>query len=110
MDLKNVKFSVLLPILDRPDIVKGFSKAVDSIFKNSLMPSQVLVTVDGPVSESFKKLITQNELKYSLDIVWSEKKIGLDKALNLGLSKCKYEYIFRADGDDFNLENRFEIR
>ena len=38
------------------------------------------------------------------------KKIGLDKALNVGLSKCKYEYIFRADGDDLNLENRFEIQ
>ena len=110
MDLKNVKFTVLLPILDRKDIVKGFSKALESIYNNSLKPDQVLVTVDGPVSKSFKKIIEQNEIKYSLDIVWSEKKIGLDKALNLGLTKSNNEFIFRADGDDINLEERFETQ
>ena len=110
MELKNIKFTVLVPILDRPDIVEGFSKALDSIYENSIKPDQVLVTVDGPVSKSFRKIIKKNELKYSLDIVWSEKKVGLDKALNLGLTKCKNEFIFRADGDDFNKDNRFEIQ
>ena len=110
MNLKNIKFTVLLPILDREDIVKGFSKALESIYKNSLKPDQVLVTVDGPVSKSFKKIIEQNETKYSLDVVWSEKKIGLDKALNLGLTKSKNEFIFRADGDDINIKNRFEMQ
>ena len=110
MELKNIKFTVLVPILDRPDIVEGFSKALDSIYENSIKPDQVLVTVDGPVSKSFRKIIKKNELKYSLDIVWSEKKVGLDKALNLGLTKCKNEFIFRADGDDFNKANRFEIQ
>ena len=110
MKLKNIKFTVLVPILDRPDIVEGFSKALDSIYENSIKPDQVLVTVDGPVSKSFRKIIKKNEIKYSLDIVWSEKKVGLDKALNLGLTKCKNEFIFRADGDDFNKDNRFEIQ
>ena len=32
MNLKNIKFTVLLPILDRKDIVKGFSKALESIY------------------------------------------------------------------------------
>ena len=43
-------------------------------------------------------------------MVWCPKKVGLDKALNIALSKCKNELVFRADGDDINLKNRFEIQ
>ena len=37
-------------------------------------------------------------------------KVGLDKALNIGLKNCRNEIVFRADGDDINLENRFEMQ
>ena len=57
MELKNIKFSVILPILEREDIVKGFPMAIESIFQNTLIPDQVLVVVDGLVSKSFKGLI-----------------------------------------------------
>ena len=110
MNLKNVRFTVLLPVLDREDISNGLPSAVESIFNNSLKPDQVIVTVDGPTSYKFKKLLEFYENKYSLDLVWINKKVGLDKALNIGLSKCKNEIVFRADGDDYNLKNRFEIQ
>lgn len=110
MNLKKIKFSVLMPILERDDIIKGFPFAIESIISNSLLPDQVLVVVDGPVSRSFKYLIENYKNKYSLDLLWIPKKVGLDKALNLGLLKCKNEIIFRADGDDLNHEKRFEIQ
>ena len=110
MSLKNIKFSVLLPILDRADIIKGFPLSIESIFSNTLIPDQVVVTIDGPVSENFKRTILFYEAKYSLDLVWIREKVGLDIALNRGLEKCKNNFIFRADGDDINLENRFEIQ
>ena len=108
MNLKKIRFSVLLPILERNDIKKLFPLALKSIYMNTLLPSQVVVVVDGLVSNSFKDLVNFYSNYYSLDLIWTNKKIGLDKALNLGLSKCVYEYIFRADGDDINLRNRFE--
>ena len=110
MNLKEIKFSVLMPILEREDIIKGFPLALESIINNSLVPDQVLIVVDGPVSKSFKNLIEEYKNKYSLDLLWISKKVGLDKALNLGLLKCKNEIIFRADGDDLNHEKRFEIQ
>mgnify|MGYP001382162194 FL=1 len=110
MDLKKVKFSVILPILERKDILIGFPKAIESIFKNTLKPNQVLVIIDGLVSNSFRDLILNFERKYNLDLIWTEKKIGLDNALNLGLSYCRNEIVFRADGDDINLKNRFEMQ
>ena len=108
--LENQKFSVWLPVLDREDIVEGLPKALDSIFKNSLKPNQVLITIDGLVSDSFKKILLKFQKKYSLELFWINEKVGLDKALNLGIERCKNEYIFRADGDDVNDINRFKIQ
>ena len=57
MSPKNIKFTVLLPILERADIIKGFPLSIESIFLNTLIPDQVVVTIDGPVSENFKSTI-----------------------------------------------------
>ena len=108
MKLKEIKFSVVLPILERKDIVEGFPLAIESIFKNTLLPDQVVVVIDGLYTKSFEDTILKFEKKYFLDLIWCNKKVGLDKALNLALTKCKNEIIFRADGDDINLNYRFE--
>ena len=110
MEFNHIKFSVILPILDRTDIIKGFPIAVESIFQNTLIPDQLLVVVDGLVSKSFKDLIIKLEKKYLFDLIWLNKKVGLDKALNKALNKCRNEIVFRADGDDINLQNRFEMQ
>lgn len=110
MELKNIKFSVILPILERKDIVKGFPMAIESIFQNTLIPDQVLVVVDGLVSKSFKGLIMKLKKKYLFEIILLNKKVGLDKALNLALFNSRNEIVFRADGDDINIENRFEMQ
>ena len=110
MNLKTIKFTVLLPVLDREDIFKGLPSAIESIFNNSYKPSQVVVTIDGFASKKFKNLISLYEKKYSLDLIWIKNRVGLDKALNIGLTHCKNEIIFRADGDDYNINNRFEIQ
>ena len=110
MELKNIKFSVILPILERKDIVYGFPIAIESIFQNTLIPDQVLVVVDGLVSKSFKGLIMKLKKKYLFELMWLNKKVGLDKALNLALFNSRNEIVFRADGDDINIENRFEMQ
>ena len=108
MELKNIKFSVVLPILERDDIFDGFPLAIKSIFENTIIPSEVIVVVDGLVSKSFTDLIIKLEKKYFFDLIWCNKKVGLDKALNIAIDKCKNDIVFRADGDDINLKNRFE--
>ena len=110
MELKNIKFSVILPILERKDIVQGFPMAIESIFQNTLIPDQVLVIVDGLVSKSFKELIMKLKKKYLFELILLNKKLGLDKALNLALFNSRNEIVFRADGDDINIKNRFEIQ
>ncbi len=110
MEAIKVKFSVILPVLEREDIILGFPKAIESIYQNTIKPDQVVVTIDGNVSKYFEEIIKSYELKYQLDLVWIPSKVGLDKALNLGILKCRNEIIFRADGDDVNKKNRFQLQ
>ena len=102
------KFTVIIPIIDREDIVIGFPKAIKSVFDSTILPDQVLVVVDGPVSNHFYSLIIEQKEKYDLDLIWTKESVGLDKALNIAISNSKNEFIFRADGDDINKPNRFE--
>ena len=78
MDLENIKFSVLLPILDRPDIEDGFPFAIKSIFSNTLIPNQVVVVVDGPVNDQFRKLISRFKKDFNLDIIWNDENLNID--------------------------------
>ena len=110
MQYSEENFSVLLPILERVDIIKKLPSALKSIFANSIQPDQVVVTVDGKVSNNFEKFIKELESIYPIEIVWINKKVGLDRALNIGILKCRNEFIFRADGDDINLNDRFETQ
>ena len=71
MELKKIKFSVILPILERKDIVKGFPMAIESIFQNTLKPDQVLVVVDGLVSKSFNGLSMKLKKKYLFELLMS---------------------------------------
>jgi glycosyltransferase involved in cell wall biosynthesis len=102
------RFTVLMPILDRPDIAKILAQAVASVFDNTIRPKTLLLVVDGPVSESFKqKILTLRDID-SIEIVWTVKRVGLTQALNIGLSRIDTLWTFRADGDDINQKTRFE--
>ena len=52
MDIKNVKFSVILPVLERQDIKLGFPKAIESIFKNNITPDFFILTIDGKIPKN----------------------------------------------------------
>lgn len=97
-----------MPILDRPDIANMLSRAVSSVFDNTIRPKTLLLVVDGPVSESFKKKIFSLRDIKSIDIIWTGKRVGLTQALNIGLSRIDSLWTFRADGDDINESTRFE--
>ena len=101
-------FSVLLPTYNRADLYILFDKAINSIFSNSVVPSETIVVIDGPISPEFTVKINKYEKLYNLLVIWIPENVGLTKALNIGLSHITTKWVFRADGDDFNLPDRFE--
>ncbi len=106
--LKCEDFSILLPTYDREDLYHLFDKAIDSIFSNSILPKETIIVVDGPIKPEFREKIIKYEKLHDLSVIWLPENLGLTKALNIGLSHITTRWVFRADGDDFNLPDRFE--
>lgn len=83
-------------------------KAINSCLKNSMLPSQLLIIINGNVSNQKKLYLYELKKKFKFIEIFYCKKLGIQNALNYGIKKCKYDIIFRADADDFNFKNRFE--
>lgn len=103
-------FTVLMPTYDRDDLFTSFNKSVDSCLNNTLLPNAIIIVIDGPVREKFAEKIRSYQKHPLIEIVWLDKNVGLTRALNIGLKKVKTKYVFRADGDDVNRLNRFELQ
>lgn len=101
-------FSVLLPTFNREDLYLLFDRSIQSIFLNTVIPKETIVIVDGPVTLDFHDKIIRYKGLYALSVIWLPENVGLTKALNIGLSYVKTKWVVRADGDDFNLPDRFE--
>ena len=103
-------FSVLMPVYDRDDIVLAFDSAINSCLQNTVVPDEIIVVVDGPVRSDFVSKIKAFENKGQITAVWLSENMGITVALNQGLKHVNSRYVFRADGDDVNRLNRFEVQ
>lgn len=102
------KFSVLMSVYGS-DVPEHFEIAINSVFDQSLRPDQVVLIVDGGVSERLDEMIFRASRRYSnLEVYRLEVNSGLAKALNFGIKKCANNYIARMDADDYSLPDRFK--
>lgn len=103
------KFCVLMPISQRDDVYRIIDKAILSVYKNSIIPNQFIIIVDGPLNKKFIKKIYYYKKKFKIQIIWLKKKSkGITFPLNEGLAKVKTPFVARADADDINELDRFE--
>ena len=104
------KFSVLISVYKNENH-KYFSLALDSLLDQTLLPDEVVIVIDGPVSELIKGVIEQFADKYECtNIIELNENVGLSNALKIGLDHCKYDIVARMDSDDFSVKERFEIQ
>lgn len=105
-----MKFSVLISVYKNDDPV-FLGEALKSISTSqTVKPAQIVIVLDGPVSEEAHKIINdliQKESKIEFTVVPLESNKGLAAALNVGIDYCKYEWIARMDSDDISLPDRF---
>ncbi|MBD5174712.1 MAG: glycosyltransferase [Bacteroidales bacterium] len=102
-----MKYSVLTSVYknDNPAFVREAIKSI-SVYQ-TLPPSEIVLVVDGPVGEDINNVL--NELKSKipyLNVIRLDKNMGLGKALNVGLSHTKYEFVARMDSDDIAVPDR----
>ena len=105
-------FSILMSVY-RNDDPTFLGVAFDSIIKQSLLPNQIVLVIDGPVPPEVDKEVKELEVSCeAMDIQFScvrlETNVGLGLALNAGQNICTQDYIVRMDSDDFSRPNRLE--
>ncbi|MGS0696500.1 glycosyltransferase [Shewanella sp. 0m-4] len=106
--MSELNFSVLMSLY-HAEKSKYLDDCFDSLVTQTCLPNQIVLVLDGPVSDELLSVVYKWEDKFAdFCIVKLEKNVGLGKALNVGLSKCKFDLVARVDTDDINLSSRFE--
>ena len=109
MEKEKIKFSVLMPVYYKEKPL-FFEQALDSILNQTLLPDEIVIVKDGPLTKELDAVIEKYISKYSnlFNIVALEKNVGQGKARNAGLQVCKYDYIALMDSDDIADLTRFK--
>ena len=102
------KFTVLMSLYIKED-PKNLTQSLDSIFNQKIIPTEVVLVEDGPLTSELYGVIDIYTRKYSeLKVVKLPVNGGLGNALNEGLKHCSYELVARMDTDDICKPHRFE--
>lgn len=106
---KAEKFSVLMSVYSK-EKSEFFDAALKSVLTQTVMPNEIVICEDGPISEDLKNVIKKYKTKYPKIVrnISYPKNRGLGLTLHDGVLECKNEIIFRMDTDDISVNNRFE--
>lgn len=104
-------FSVLMSVYknEKPEYL---DKALTSVEKQTVIPDEIVLVEDGPISNSLKQVIIKHKNFFGKgfkDIISSQNR-GLGAALRLGTNYVSTNWIARMDSDDISVANRFELQ
>lgn len=107
----NYNFSVLMSVYIK-EKEEYFKQCMESVLNQTLMPDEIVIVEDGPVTDDLQKVINDYREKYPalIKIVLLKKNLGLGLALSHGVIACQNELIARMDTDDICVPERFETQ
>lgn len=100
-------FSVAMSVYSG-DKTKWLKEAVGSILNQTAAPSEIVLVVDGKISQELNNLICGYEQNPLFKIIRFDENQGLGKAMNKAIENCSYEIVARMDSDDISVPTRFE--
>ena len=101
-------FSVLISIYCKEN-PSWFHAALNSVFAQTVLPSEIVLVEDGPLTQELYAVIDEYKAKYPIfNIVKNERNLGLGLALRRGVKFCSNEIIARMDTDDIIPKELFE--
>jgi glycosyltransferase involved in cell wall biosynthesis len=104
-----MNFSVLMSVYknDNPQFLQ---EAINSILRQTLVPAEIVIIIDGKVPEEIETVLDKYKNKYGglFNIIQLKQNVGLALALRTGVLNCKYDLVARMDHDDICREDRFE--
>ena len=104
-----LKFSVLLSVYIN-DSLDQLVSAVESVIGQTRPPDQLVIVLDGPVSEPVREFVEslKQEKEFFCTVLDLKKNVGLGVALKFGLDYCEHDLVARMDADDISVATRFE--
>lgn len=102
-------FTILMAVYQGDDIAL-FEHAVQSVYKNTLLPDAFVLVIDGPIPEELEHTIKRYEAQHRIDVLHLPSNVGLARALNAGLVRVRTKWVLRADADDYNVPDRFALQ
>jgi glycosyltransferase involved in cell wall biosynthesis len=85
----------------------AFANAISSLLSGIVLPSEIIVSVDGPISPGLEQALSAFCKRYSfIKAIRFPLNRGLGASLHDSLYHCQYPYILRFDTDDINLPER----
>ena len=111
MLLDQIKFTVCMSVYKNDNPV-DFKSAVVSIYtEQTIRPSEIVLVVDGPISDTLNSVIIQlKENIPVLRVIELERNMGHAIARQTGLDAAKNELVAVMDADDLAVSNRFELQ
>lgn len=104
---QRIKFSVSMCVYGK-DNPTWFKVAIESILNQSIIPNEVVLVVDGPISKELEEVISIYEQKSIFKIIRLSKNMGHGIARKIGLMNCSNNLVAIMDSDDISVFNRFE--
>ncbi|MGI9317392.1 MAG: glycosyltransferase, partial [bacterium] len=111
IDTQHMEISVLMSVYIHTDPGE-LTECLESIQKQTLPASQIVIVLDGPVQTEVKKILYsfKEHHDHLVEMIEFTLNRGLGAALADGLNACHHELIARVDTDDRNLPSRFEVQ
>lgn len=87
-----------------------FDAALNSIVNQTLKPTEIVLTIDGPIPEEIEKIIKKYQENYEniFRVIRLEKNMGHGKARRVCFDNCSHPIIALMDADDLAVPTRFE--
>lgn len=91
---------------------KYLDEALTSIENQTVVPSEIVLVEDGPLSTELQKVIDIHRRKFTntFKVIKSIYNQGLGQSLRLGTQFVSTDWIARMDSDDISVPDRFEIQ
>lgn len=104
-----MSYSVLMSVYkkENPDFLR---ESINSVLKQTLPADDFVIVCDGPLTAALDKVLTemQRGREDQLVIHRLAQNVGLGRALNEGMKRCRHDVIARMDSDDICFPDRME--
>lgn len=95
------------------DCAEYFDLAVGSVVNQTLLPKEIVLTVDGPIPDEIEDVIKKYEKELenttiSFKVVRLEKNMGHGEARRTCFENCSCDLIALMDADDLSVPERFQ--